>query len=46
MHLHFTSRYHLEGDGQTKCSNQTLKWYLHVYSNYQQDNWAELLPLT
>ena len=45
MHLHFTSGYHPEGDGQTKHSNQTLKQYLHIYSNYQQDNWAELLPL-
>ena len=45
MHLHFTSRYHPEGDGQTKCSNQTLEQYLRVYSNYQQDNWAKLLPL-
>ena len=45
MRLHFTSRYHPEGDGQTECSNQILKQYLCVYSNYQQDNWAELLPL-
>ena len=45
MRLHFTSRYHPEGDGQTECSNQILKQYLCVYSNYQQDNWAKLLPL-
>jgi len=25
--------------------NQTLKQYLHVYCNYQQDNWSELLLL-
>ena len=25
--------------------NQTLKQYLRIYSNYQQDNWSELLPL-
>jgi len=25
--------------------NQTLKQYLRVYCNYQQDNWSELLPL-
>jgi len=25
--------------------NQTLKQYLCVYCNYQQDNWSELLPL-
>ena len=45
MYLHFTSRYHPEGDGQTERSNQTLEQYLCIYSNYQQDNWAELLPL-
>jgi len=43
--LHFTSGYHPKGDGQTKCMNQTLKQYLCVYYNYQQDNWSELLPL-
>jgi len=26
--------------------NQTLEQYLHVYCNYQQDNWSKLLPLT
>ena len=25
MWLHFTSDYHPEGDGQTKCTNQTLE---------------------
>jgi len=45
MHLHFTSGYHLEGDGQTEQSNQTLEQYLRIYCNYQQDNWADLLPL-
>ena len=45
MWLHFTSGYHPEGDGQTECMNQTLEQYLHVYCNYQQDNWSELLFL-
>ena len=45
MHLHFTSGYHPEGDGQTERTNQTLKQYLRSYCNYQQDNWSELLPL-
>ena len=26
--------------------NQTLEQYLHVYCNYQQNNWSKLLPLT
>ena len=45
MQLHFTLGYHLEGDGQTEQTNQTLEQYLWVYSNYQQDNWSDLLPL-
>ena len=45
MKLHFTSGYHPEGDRQTERSNQTLEQYLPVYCNYQQDNWADLLPL-
>ena len=45
MTLHFISRYHPEGDGQTEHTNQTLEQYIGVYSNYQQDNWSELLPL-
>jgi len=45
MWLHFTSGYYPEGDEQTKHINQTLEQYLHVYCNYQQDNWSELLPL-
>jgi len=34
MWLHFTSGYHLEGDGQTECMNQILEQYLHIYCNY------------
>jgi len=45
MQLHFTSGYHSEDDGQIKHTNQTLEQYLHVYCNYQQDNWSELLLL-
>ena len=45
MNLHFTSGYHLEGDGQTECVNQILEQYLWIYCNYQQDNWKPLLPL-
>ena len=45
IHLHFTSSYHPEGDGQIERMNQMLEQYLHIYCNYQQDNWSELLPL-
>src|SRR5260221_10770519 len=45
MKLHFMSGYHPEGDGQMEWINQVLEQYLHAYMNYQQDNWALLLPL-
>ncbi|KAJ2983779.1 hypothetical protein NUW54_g10595 [Trametes sanguinea] len=45
MRLHFNSGYHPEGDGQTERVNQTLEQYLRIYTNYQQDNWSQLLPL-
>ena len=45
MRLHFTSGYHLEANGQVEQTNQTLEQYLHVYYNYQQNNWSELLAL-
>ena len=45
MQLYFTSGYYSEDDGQTECTNQTFKQYLHVYCNYQQDNWFKLLSL-
>ena len=45
MQLYFTLGYHPKGDGQTERTNQTLKQYLHVYCNYQQDNWSKLLLL-
>ena len=32
-------------DRQTKRVNQVLKQYLHIFINYQQDDWANLLPL-
>jgi hypothetical protein len=45
MKLHFTSGYHPEGDAQTEHANQTLEQYLWIYCNYQQSNWASLLPI-
>ena len=45
MQLHSTSGYHPKDDGQTEYMNQTLKQYLHVPCNYQQNNWSRLLSL-
>ena len=44
MKLDFTSRYHLEGNGQAEHNNQTLEQFLRVYCNYQQDNVTVVTP--
>ena len=38
--------YHLETDGQTERVNQILEQYLHIFINYQQDDWVPQLPIT
>ena len=37
--------FHPQTDGQTEHMNQTVEQYLHIYCNYQQDNWMNLLSL-
>lgn len=37
--------YHPQTDGQPECVNQVLEQYLWIFSNYNQDNWAEQLPM-
>ena len=32
-------------DGQLEWTNQWLKQYLRIYGNFQQDNWAQWLPM-
>lgn len=40
-----STAYHPETDGQTERVNQVVGTYLHLYINYDQDNWADYLPL-
>ncbi len=40
-----SSAYHLQMDGQSERSNQWLEQYLQHWSNVQQDNWVDLLPM-
>jgi hypothetical protein len=40
-----STAYHLQSDGQTKHLNQELEQYVCLFTNEQQDNWDELLPL-
>jgi hypothetical protein len=32
-------------DGQSERVNQIIEQFLRIYSNYEQDNWVDLLPL-
>jgi hypothetical protein len=40
-----STAYHPRTNGQTERTNQTLEQYLRHYVNYQQDDWAKLLPM-
>ena len=40
-----STAFHPQTDGQTERQNQTLEQYLRSYVAYQQDNWADWLPM-
>ena len=40
-----TTAYHPQANGKAERTNQELKQYIHKYTNHQQDNWPELVPL-
>jgi len=40
-----STAFHPQTDGQTERMNQTLEAYLHIFCNYDQNDWFELLPL-
>jgi hypothetical protein len=37
--------YHPETDSQTERTNWTMKIYLKIYCNHEQNNWVKLLPI-
>jgi transposase InsO family protein len=39
-----STAYHPQTDGETERVNQELEQYLRIFCNYQQDNWADLIP--
>ena len=43
--LHKSTALHLQTDGKTEWINQTLKTYLYIFCNYEQNDWFELLSL-
>ena len=40
-----TTAYHPQANRKAEHTNQELKQCLRKYSNHQQDNWPELVPL-
>ena len=40
-----STSYHPQTDGQTERLNSVLEQYLRSFINYEQDDWADLLPM-
>ena len=40
-----SSAFHPQTDGQTERMNSVLEQYLRMYCDYQQTDWASILPL-
>ena len=40
-----STAFHPQTDGQTDQQNSTMEAYLRAFVNYEQDNWAGLLPM-
>ena len=43
--LNILTAFHPQTDGPTERVNQSFEGYLRHYTSFQQDDWAELLPL-
>jgi transposase InsO family protein len=40
-----STAYHPQMDGQTERMNREVKKFLRMFTNFQQDDWADWLPL-
>ena len=40
-----STAYHPQTDRQTERTNQEVEQYLHIYTNYEQSDWAEWLVI-
>ena len=41
----FLTTFHLQTDGQIKWQNSTIKAYLRAFVNFEQNDWAKILPM-
>ena len=41
-----STAFHPQTDGETEHINQEIKQFFQMFCNFQQDNWADLLPFT
>ena len=41
----FSTAFHPQSDGQTERVNQTIEQFIRTFGNYQQTDWAPLLPI-
>ena len=40
-----STAFHPQTDGQTEKTNQSIELYVRTFTNYEQDDWMDLLPL-
>ena len=40
-----STAFHPQTDNQTKCQNSTIEAYFWVFVNFEQNDWARLLPM-
>ena len=45
IHANRSSAFHPQTDGQTERQNSVLEHYHRMYCEYQQTDWASLLPM-
>ena len=45
IHANRSTVFHPQTDGQTERLNSVLEQYLRIYTDYQQSDWARLLPM-